>query len=86
MRAVAKLKHLNSDRCKHTIVRNLSRILNIRILDINIENRTLYFVYDNMEAFDKAKRELHNIGYPILKCNYQLPRQRHILNEGVRAF
>ena len=76
MTDVVKLKDLNSDNCKHTIVRTLSRILNIRILHIDIENRALYFVYDNMEAFEKAKWELHNFGYPILKCNYQVPKPK----------
>jgi hypothetical protein len=73
MRAVALLEGLNSDTCKRIIVRNLSRIMDIRILDIDIQSRTLSFLYENSTAFEKTKRELYSIGYPILKCTYQKP-------------
>ncbi len=76
MRAIAQLKDLTSDTCKPTIVRNLSRIMDIRILDIDTENRTLSFLYGNLVAFKKAKRELSSIGHPILKCTFQEPKQR----------
>lgn len=67
MRTIAKLQELTSDSCKHTILRNLSRILDIRVLDIDIENSTISFVYDSARAFEKAKKELWRIGYPISK-------------------
>lgn len=76
MRAVAKIENLTSDACKHTIVRNLSRILDIRILDIDIETRTLSFFYQNRSALEKTKRELMNIGFPIIKCIDQEPEKR----------
>ena len=47
--------------------------MDIRILDIDIENRTLYLIYDNLIAFEKAKRELYHIGYPIVQYTYQKP-------------
>ncbi len=65
MKAIAQIEKLNSDRCKHIIVRNLSRIMDIRILDIDLENKTLSFVYESIAAFDKVKRELWRIGYPL---------------------
>jgi len=76
MRAVAQIKNLTSDTCKHTIVRNLSRILDIHILDIDTENQSLSFLYQNSPAFEKAKRELHRIGFPISQCTYQEPKIR----------
>lgn len=76
MRAVALIKKLNSDTCKHKIVRNLSRIMDIRILDIDIENRSLSFLYQNSTAFEKVKRELYRIGFPISQCTYQKNIQR----------
>ncbi|MCM4172359.1 hypothetical protein DHD32_12765 [Arenibacter sp. TNZ] len=76
MRALAQLKNLKTDNCKHTIVRNLSRILDIRILDIDIETRTISFLYQNNSTFEKAKRELYHIGFPITQCTYQEPKRR----------
>lgn len=65
MKAIAQIQKLNSDRCKHIIVRNLSRIMDIRILDIDLEKKTLSFVYESIAAIDKVKRELCRIGYPL---------------------
>ena len=65
MKAIAQIEKLSSDRCKHIIVRNLSRIMDIRILNIDLENKTLSFVYESIAAFDKVKRELWRIGYPL---------------------
>jgi|TARA_R100001369_G_C3326719_1_gene169951 hypothetical protein len=75
MRALAQLKNLKTDTCKHTIVRNLSRIMDIRILDIDIETRTLSFLYPNNTAFEKTKRELYHIGFPIRQCVHQKSKQ-----------
>jgi len=41
MKAIAQIEKLNSDRCKHIIVRNLSRIMDIKILDIDLEKKDL---------------------------------------------
>lgn len=65
MKAIAQIEKLNSDRCKHIIIRNLSRIMDIRILDIDLEKKTLSFVYESIAAIDKVKRELWRIGYPL---------------------
>jgi len=65
MKAIAQIEKLNSDRCKHIIVRNLSRIMDIKILDIDLEKKTISFVYESIAAIDKVKRELWRIGYPL---------------------
>jgi len=65
MKAIAQIQKLNSDRCKYIIVRNLSRIMDVRILDIDLEKKTLSFVYESIAAIDKVKRELCRIGYPL---------------------
>ncbi|MGB5553540.1 MAG: hypothetical protein WBM83_02700 [Flavobacteriaceae bacterium] len=75
MRATAQLKDLSSDTCKHTIVRNLSRILDIRIVDIDTDSKSITFLYNSVLALEKVKRELLNIGFPILQCRYQDPNQ-----------
>ncbi len=79
MKATAQLNDLKSLEGKLIIVRNLSRILDIRILDINVESRTVSLVYDTISAFEKAKNELRRIGFPIAKCTYQPPTTKSIL-------
>lgn len=71
MRAVAELKNLKSDEGKHTIVRNLCRILDIRILDIDVENGKLIFLYANPAALQKVRQELARLGYPVQSCKFQ---------------
>ena len=65
MKAIAQIEKLNSDICKKIIRRNLSRIMDIRILDIDLEKKTLSFVYESITAIEKVKRELWRIGYPL---------------------
>ncbi len=75
MRATAQIKNLTADNCKQTIIRNLSRILDIRILDIDTESRTISFLYNSVFALERVKRELLSIGFPVMKCNCQDPHQ-----------
>lgn len=71
MRAVAELKNLKSDEGKYIIARNLHRILDIRILDIDVENATLIFLYASPIALQKVQQELLRLGYPVLSCKFQ---------------
>jgi len=82
MRAIAKIDDLKSLDEKHIIVRNLSRILDIRILDIDVESRTVSLVYDSKLAFEKAKNELRRIGFPVVNCTYQPPNKRFVLEDS----
>lgn len=63
----------NSDLRKNLITRNLSRVLDIRILDIDLENRILHLRYNNQKALDQVKNELLRIGYQISKYSYEEP-------------
>lgn len=65
MRTFATLKNFTSPEGKDMIVRNLNRIMDIVILDINIENSTITFLYASKAALEKTKRELMSIGFPI---------------------
>lgn len=71
VRAIAEIRELKGSKCKHCIVRNLSKILDIRIVDINLESKTLSFLYETPNAFTKVKSELKRIGYPMQKCIHQ---------------
>ena len=80
MKAHATLKNVDSEPCKLIIVRNLKRILDIRIIDIDVENGILHFLYSGHKAYENVKKELSRIGYPILQCIYE-PTQ----NSGPRT-
>jgi hypothetical protein len=73
MKALATLKNVDSVYAKITINRNLSRILDIRIIDIDIENGILCFLYSGRQAFGQVKKELARIGHPIQNYTNQLP-------------
>lgn len=71
MRAVAELTNLDTEEGKHTIVRNLHRILDIRILDIDVENGRLIFLYASPVALQQVSQELSRLGYPVKSCSFQ---------------
>ncbi len=79
MKAIAQIEKLNSDICKKIIRRNLSRIMDIRILDIDLEKKTLSFVYESIAAIEKVKRELWRIGYPINELTKKEPQNELII-------
>ena len=85
MKAIAKLAHLNSDEDKRIITRNLSRVLNVRILDIDVENQMIFFLYANPLTFQQVKQELWRIGFPIKLCKYpsaQNPYVHHHVSDN----
>lgn len=63
MTTLITIEQLTSEECKNTITRNLSRILDLKILDINLINKTISLVYDNPLVLHKAKKELSRVGY-----------------------
>lgn len=63
MTTLIKIEQLNSEEGKNIITRNLSRILDLRILEIDIINKTISIVYNNPFVLDKAKTELGRVGY-----------------------
>lgn len=69
MKAHATLKNLNSESCKPVIIRNLNRILDIRIIDIDAENGILHFLCNGKLALEKVKKELARIGFPVQQCD-----------------
>ncbi|NJB72170.1 hypothetical protein GGR42_002661 [Saonia flava] len=69
MKTRAKLKNFTSLDNKSIILRNLSRILDIRIVDLDENEHAITFLYDSTNALEKVKRELTRIGFPI--CNIQ---------------
>ena len=70
MKAVAQIKNLNGYEEKNILLRNLSRIMDIKIIDIDIEKGLLFFLYASPLTFQKVRQELLRIGHPMqsYKC------------------
>ena len=69
MKAHATLKNLNSESCKPVIIRNLNRILDVRIIDIDVDSGMLHFLCNGQLALEKVKKELARIGFPVQQCD-----------------
>lgn len=65
MRTFATLKNFTSSEGKDKIVRNLNRILDIVILDVDIKNSTIIFLHASKRTLERVKKELNCIGFPI---------------------
>ncbi|MFK7812974.1 MAG: hypothetical protein AB8B59_10800 [Maribacter sp.] len=83
MRTFATLKNFTSSEAKAIIVRNLHRILDIVILDMDIENSTITILHVSKEALDRAKKELKCIGFPI--TNLQIQNDKNSTIEVTRT-
>lgn len=71
MRAFATLIFFSSSKSKDAVVKNLNRILEIKILDIDIEISTITFLHASKSVLERFKRELNCIGFPILSLQIQ---------------
>lgn len=69
MRTFATLKNFTSSDEKAIILRNLNRILDIVVLDMDSENGTITFLHASKTALDRAEHELKCIGFPITSLN-----------------
>lgn len=78
MRTIAKLKNFTSSEEKSVITRNLNRILDIVILDMDIENSTITFLHVSKTALDRVKRELSCIGFPITKLQNKNDKKTNV--------
>ncbi|MEQ8218350.1 MAG: hypothetical protein RH981_08950 [Arenibacter sp.] len=65
MKAIAKISNLISNNDKVMILRNLSRIMDIRVIDLEVDTGRLIFLYYSPIALEQVKQELWRIGYPI---------------------
>jgi hypothetical protein len=65
MTTLLKVEQIISEESKNIITRNLSRILDLRILDIDTIHKTISLVYNNPFVLDMAKKELGRVGYSL---------------------
>ena len=76
MKAKAELSGFKDMACVQKVRRNLARILDLRILDMDLGQHTLSLVFDSPKAFERAKQELKRIGFPVVDCTFETPLKR----------
>ncbi|HUH46293.1 MAG TPA: hypothetical protein VLZ54_04000 [Arenibacter sp.] len=79
MKAIANLRQSISIQDKQRILNALNTILDIRAIDLDIENGVLVFRYQNRLALDLAERKLWDMGHPITSYSYP---DRRVLDFG----
>ncbi|MFX0557908.1 hypothetical protein ACOCEA_14000 [Maribacter sp. CXY002] len=82
MKKLATLKNVESIKNKNIIIRNLSRIMDIRIMDIDMDNGIICFIYENPKTFEQVKKELSRIGLPIQNYTIKHLNQLHTTKRG----
>ena len=76
MKAQVRIYNLKSETEKVKILRNLHRIMDICIVEVNVAKRRLCFLYQNKKAFTEVKKELVRIGFPIEKVIRQNGKEK----------
>ncbi|MBC8766754.1 hypothetical protein MWU78_14245 [Arenibacter sp. F26102] len=82
MKAIAKIGNLISESDKRVILRNLSRIMDIRIINLEVDTGRLIFFYYSPIALEQVKQELWRIGYPIRHFKFLSTLSPNMQNEG----
>ena len=82
MKAIAKMGNLISNNDKTMILRNLSRIMDIRVIDLEVDTGRLIFLYYSPIALEQVKQELWRIGYPIRYIKFLSPLSPNLQGDG----
>lgn len=70
MKVLIKFDQLKNDNlydtnCEWKICRNLSRIMDVKVVNVNENKHTLSIIYENPKTVSKVIDELRRIGCPI---------------------
>lgn len=65
MKAIIDIESSNSTEAKDRIFRNLSRIMGIRVLDVDCTRGKILLFYPNLTALEMVYRELARIGCKV---------------------
>jgi hypothetical protein len=82
MRAMAEIEELQDTAFEHKVKRNLARIMNLKILEVNLSHHTLSMVYDSGMAFEQAKLELERLGCTIKNCVFTTSSKKNKTNKN----
>ena len=65
MKTKVLLKNLFTEDDKNIILRNLGKIMDVRVVELDIETQILCFLCRSDKSFEEVKQELSRIGFPI---------------------
>ena len=74
MKATVYFDNLASEAARCSILRNISRIMDVKVVEIDLHKQALSFLCVNHKAVEKVKSELKRLGFPVKKVF--LPRQQ----------
>ena len=83
MKAIAKIGNLISINDKIVILRNLGRIMDIRVINLEVDTGRLIFQYYSPIALEQVKQELWRIGYPIRHFKFLSTGNPNLQNDGM---
>lgn len=64
-----KIQNLKCGGCANTITRKLSKLKDVKKVNVNNESNLVSLSYENDNTLIEVKRLLHNIGYPVIGEN-----------------
>lgn len=79
-KAIANLGQSIPKQDKQLILNTLSTLMDIKVMELNIENGTLFIQYQNGLALELMERKLSKIGHPVI--SYIYPEVRPLNFDG----
>lgn len=73
MKAQATLKNMSSTDCSRIILRNLARIMELRVINLDTDTHLLTFLYSDPRVIQKVRQELRRIGFPVCSLDREKP-------------
>ena len=67
MKAIVYLDNLRSEAAKSLIMRNISKIMDVKVVEIDLQKKAISFLCVNKKAIEKVKSELKRLGFGINK-------------------
>ena len=66
MKTTVQIQNLKCNGCASTINNKLSGLKDINEVSVDVENDSISFEYKTKENLETVKKELHNLGYPLV--------------------
>ncbi len=64
MNTTIYIQNLKCGGCANTVTKNLTTIDNITDVEVNVDESSVTFNYDNEDALNRVKETLQKLGYP----------------------
>lgn len=64
MTTTIQIQNLKCGGCAHTIITKLSELNDINNVEVDVENSSVSFTYENDENLILLKKKLNTLGYP----------------------